>query len=1276
VSDDEATDEAAAPPPDAPPAPDAEPTAASPGAPVAEPERRPRAAQDDRLLELVSALGGADPGALREAVAALRAARQRGEQVDLAGVLAERGVVPRGVLDDLLGGDEERPRSGLGAVPTDDESDVAAPEPAPRRRKGRRGSDGERARPARRPSDEEPGRPPARRPSADDLPRAPVRRTSADELPRAPRRSARQEPVELRPPPPRRSARQEPVTPSAPPGGEPPERAEPSPAPFANESSTASFELETRRFDPAALAAASTRPRRGLPPFVMPAALATGLLLVTVSVVGAVRRLGQDDEPVALVTDSPAPATPDAPDDELPEDEVPLEPPDPWPELAERARTLREAERYGEARSLLEGAPLHVRVANTAELAPTLEDLRALERFKEEADAALSEADGLVRKGEHAAAARRVQALLDANLALVGSPTGRRVEAARVEALAARAEAAPAPAPAGVEAEGGRAEPPERVAHFAAQAARGRELVQAVQQRVKQDQARLVELRRAEAARARATTEREPIDLEVAPGYVIAKAIIDDMDERGFTARPSGSADAITRSWSSVPAELALRVRRLAVREDVADDQLRLGRWCLAEHHFDEARAAFARAATLDPKLMGKVPDVSEVVRAGRLFGGALRHSGTSLELTYGFARPAEAADFQDQPGARGVLRDGRLEVRGRGTFLTALTEIGFEGNLEVRATFGPASRDGLSVMGVAFAAGTRREVAYLVAVARGPGDLLVLQRQGGRVRTLERRLGLLKGDDGPVTLEVLDDKLRVKALRRTQVKLDLTPSWEGARVVLGGVAPEDGAGSIDALTVRGAVRPDWLRKALGEVDAKLRAMLAGTDELPVFVPPSVRPLAPPLSAEDALGLDGVSPEALEVYREGRVKAATGAPLDTLAAANAFERALELSPGFAAASYRRALALEALGRPHLALTGLEQAAEQCPRFYEAISERARILARLGRLDEARASAEAALAVRPDHAPAWAARGLVAFTRGELGQALGDFDVALALDPWNEEVRARRRNVSHVVAGPPWQRHFKTDTKHFTVETDISQKRCDEYARDLEAVRGFYAERFGLAASARAPRKAKVLIFDTREGFHAYAELTTDDRVESLLGCYLPRYRQLLLYEDKDDASLEETRRVLFHEGFHQFIDGLVEDLPYWVNEGLAEYFSTCRVEAGGAVVPPDGTSRLEARLDELRRFLGRGGGPLPFARLMNESPAEFYSGPVAVKYAQAWAMVHFFEHGGSTLLRERFRRYVAALRDGMEARRAFHAAWDGVDWAEVQGAWVEYVKRL
>lgn len=1181
---------------------------------------------DDRLLELLTALGSVDAARLQEALGEVRAARARGERVDAASLLVERGVVPRGLLEALLGGGEDQPRAGEGRTPDEAER--------PRRsRKARRveREDGEAPAPEPRV-----GRKSARRP-----------RASGDALPRA-----------------AHSARAPIVVPAA------------------EDEQTTSLDLETRRFDPAALAAASARRTRPWPAWVPAAAAGVALVLVVTSLVGVAGRLGASSPPPPVVdlptpvpdpdeaaVESDAPALDDEPDDEPDGGEPP--PPDPWPDLVARARALSDVERYAEARALLEGAPAEVRSAHAEELGPALERLRALEAMAAAADQVLREAEELRRRGEHDEAARRVQAVLDEFPDLAGSPTARRIEAARVEALEARAEAATtAEAPA-------RPEPPERVAHFERQAARGRELVAAIQARVRRDQARAEELRRAEAARARAASEREPLRLELAPGYVVEGAVIDAMDDRGFTVRAGGSADTITRTWSSVPDEVALKVRRLAVREEVAEDHLRLGRWCLANHHFEEARQAFARAVALDPKLMGQVPDVSDIARSGRLFSGRSQHSGTSLEVVYDFARPAEARDFQDEPGARGVLREGRLEVRGRSSFLTALTEVGFNERLEVAASLGPASRDALSVVGVSFDFGTRREVTWLVAVARGSGDLMLLRRQDGRVRRLERKPGALKGNATHVSLELGPGELRVRAQRRTQLKVPVG-RWDSVRVVLGGVAPADGAGSIESLTVRGTVRPEWLRKAVGELDARLRALLARSEELPVFVAPSVRPAPPPLSAEDEFGLEGVRPEALDAYREGRVKAAAGGPLDLLAAASAFERALELSPRFAAAAYRRALVMVALGRPHAALVGLEQAIAQCPRFYEAMAERARLLAGLGRLDEARAAADEAIAIRPDHAPAWAARASSWFLAGELERALADLDVALGLDPWNDEVRARRKNVVHVLAGPPWARPYRRETEHYVVMTDISQRRCDEYARDLEAVRRFFAARFGLAADAPPPegRKATVLIFDTREGFHAYAELTTDDRVESLLGCYLPRYRQLLLFEDKDDATLEETRRVLFHEAFHQFMDGLVSDLPYWLNEGLAEYFSTCRVEPDGRVTPPGAASRLEPRIEELRRYVARDAVPVPFKAIMNESPAQFYSGPVAAKYAQAWAMVHFFEHGGSRELAERFRRYVAALREGMAARAAFHAAWDGVDWGAVEGAWLQYVKRL
>ena len=79
---------------------------------------------------------------------------------------------------------------------------------------------------------------------------------------------------------------------------------------------------------------------------------------------------------------------------------------------------------------------------------------------------------------------------------------------------------------------------------------------------------------------------------------------------------------------------------------------------------------------------------------------------------------------------------------------------------------------------------------------------------------------------------------------------------------------------------------------------------------------------------------------------------------------------------------------------------------------------------------------------------------------------------------------------------------------------------------------------------------------------------------------------------------------------------------------------------------------------------------------MKESPAEFYSGAVWAKYAQAWSMVHFFEQGPDEDLRGRFRAYVAKLREGVSAEDAFAQAWSGVNWGNAQRAWRAHVDGL
>src|SRR5204863_5886266 len=134
------------------------------------------------------------------------------------------------------------------------------------------------------------------------------------------------------------------------------------------------------------------------------------------------------------------------------------------------------------------------------------------------------------------------------------------------------------------------------------------------------------------------------------------------------------------------------------------------------------------------------------------------------------------------------------------------------------------------------------------------------------------------------------------------------------------------------------------------------------------------------------------------------------------------------------------------------------------RFAEALALRGRLLAALGQPRPALEAAEKALALAPDLACAHAARAQAFFRAGDLERALGSLDLALALDPWDEDVRGFRRNVRQVIHGPPWEKRFTRTTEHFEVATDISQAKCDLYAAHLEAIRGYYAQRFPGPAS--------------------------------------------------------------------------------------------------------------------------------------------------------------------------------------------------------------------
>lgn len=145
---------------------------------------------------------------------------------------------------------------------------------------------------------------------------------------------------------------------------------------------------------------------------------------------------------------------------------------------------------------------------------------------------------------------------------------------------------------------------------------------------------------------------------------------------------------------------------------------------------------------------------------------------------------------------------------------------------------------------------------------------------------------------------------------------------------------------------------------------------------------------------------------------------------------------------------------------------------------------------------------------------------------------------------------------------------------------------------------------------------------------------------------------------------QETARIIFHE----FTHFLTRDLnwPLWLNEGVAEFYSTFDDQGG--------TATLGRPIEEhLRTLRERSLIPLnDFIRLDQASVgygdrhrSEFY-------YAQAWILFHFLRMSQDQDLTNRLLSYVARLTAGQEPVSSFHIVFDPVP---IEARLAEYIHR-
>jgi Domain of unknown function (DUF4124)/Protein of unknown function (DUF1570) len=163
--------------------------------------------------------------------------------------------------------------------------------------------------------------------------------------------------------------------------------------------------------------------------------------------------------------------------------------------------------------------------------------------------------------------------------------------------------------------------------------------------------------------------------------------------------------------------------------------------------------------------------------------------------------------------------------------------------------------------------------------------------------------------------------------------------------------------------------------------------------------------------------------------------------------------------------------------------------------------------------------------------------------------------------------------------------------------------------------GMYAILTDLLGQARLKQvKLNFVLFPDADSYYAYMQSVTGLYLPNTEGFYTPANNEAVTYVFADPARTLEAAK---HEGTHVIASGILGDVPFWLNEGLAEYFSKLSVQAQYREVG------VQETWLQLARTTVSGGYPTQLKDFLALDVDGWRSEREAEHYALGWSLVYF-----------------------------------------------------
>ena len=228
--------------------------------------------------------------------------------------------------------------------------------------------------------------------------------------------------------------------------------------------------------------------------------------------------------------------------------------------------------------------------------------------------------------------------------------------------------------------------------------------------------------------------------------------------------------------------------------------------------------------------------------------------------------------------------------------------------------------------------------------------------------------------------------------------------------------------------------------------------------------------------------------------------------------------------------------------------------------------------------------------------------------------------------------------------PKTKNWIEVRSEHFTIVSNAGERQARRTAQQLERFRQALGQvTRGFSLDARVP--TTTFLFRNDAAYEPYKR-DGSGGVMNVAGYFLPGSFENFI--TLDGSASGGTPRVIYHEYFHAVMDASLGDLPLWLNEGLAEYFSGFVIDEG------KGTIQFGQSLPEHALQLDRKDW-MSWEELVRTTPdsPHYREGEYqGAFYAQSWLLSH-------QMMKSRERqaamaRYLNRLRDGADEFAAFH----------------------